>query len=952
MDATTLFSGVNLAYVLDLYARYQRDPDSVDAETRAFFEAFPLSTLQETLSAGATDVPLEAAIATVRLARHIRQRGHLDADIDPLHLAPKKPSELELSAHNLTPEILEKLPSSLIGGPIAQETTNARDAIARLRQVYSGTIGYEDEHIQDAKERYWLRDVVESRRFFQGIDTTRKRELLQRLTQVDIFEDFLQRTFPGEKRFSIEGTDALVPMLDEAIRNAALSGMREVVIGMAHRGRLNVLAHVLGKPYEMILKEFLNNIGGEGTSVSGSNFEGWWGDVKYHLGYSRSFREAGVAEMPITLVPNPSHLEYVNPVVEGHARAAQETRSKPGPPQQDPSIVLPILIHGDAAFCGQGIVAETLNLSRVPGYRTGGTIHIILNNQIGFTTLPSEARSTLYASDLAKGFEIPIVHVNADDPIACIAAARMALAYREEFGKDFLIDLIGYRRYGHNETDEPRTTQPRMYAIIDAHPRVRELFAQALEKEGVVSRDEAQAMVNEVRDRLHKALEAASHMQNGNGNTEENGLAQETFPDNEPVSTGVKAERLVELNEAMLVRPEGFHANPRAEKLFYQPRRQAIHQPKGIFWAHAEALAFASILADGIPIRLTGQDTERGTFDQRRLALYDTETGERYVPLQHIPQARASFAVYNSPLSESAVLGFEYGYSVHAPNTLTLWEAQFGDFANGAQVIIDQFIAAGNAKWGQSPPLVLLLPHGYEGQGPEHSSARIERYLQLCAENNMWVVNCTTAAQYFHVLRRQAMLMERAPRPLVIFTPKSLLRDRNAASSLEELTEGHFQPILEDAAALERAAQITRLVLCSGKVYMNLVYQPSGEVREEFAHAERLAVVRVEQLYPLPVESLAQALCRFPNLREVVWLQEEPQNMGAWSYMEPRLRALLQRLERDCPVHYIGRAESASTAEGSRPRHLVEQERIIRATLSDIPPLSTSRREAARLANK
>ncbi|CEK19230.1 2-oxoglutarate dehydrogenase E1 component [Chthonomonas calidirosea] len=947
MPELSLFTGANLAYVLDLYERYQRDPESVDPETRAFFEAYPLSSLlEQSVSTDLSNKLLDAAIATVRLARYIRQRGHLDADIDPLHLSPRSSTELELSAHNLTPEILEQLPSSLIGGPIAQETTNARDAIARLRQVYSGTIGYEDEHIQEAKERYWLRDVVESRRFFKDIDAGRKRDLLHRLIEVDIFEDFLQRTFPGEKRFSIEGTDALVPMLDEIVRSAAIEGMHEVVMGMAHRGRLNVLAHVLGKPYEVILKEFKNNIGGEGTSVSGSNFEGWSGDVKYHLGYSRAFRESGVAEMPITLVPNPSHLEYVNPVVEGHVRAAQERRDAMGRPQQNERAALPILIHGDAAFCGQGIVAETLNLSRLPGYRTGGTIHIILNNQIGFTTLPSEGRSTLYASDLAKGFEIPIVHVNADDPIACIAAARMAFAYREEFGKDFLIDLIGYRRYGHNETDEPRTTQPRMYALIDAHPRVREIFAHELEKEGIVSRDEAAAMVNEVRERLRQALDVASRMENG----EENGNGHMPPPEEDAIATGVSAETLLSLNEAMLEWPSDFHVNPRAVKQFYEPRRQAIHQPHGIYWAHAEALAFASILADGIPIRLTGQDTERGTFDQRRLALYDVETGERYAPLEHLPQARASFAVYNSPLSESAVLGFEYGYSVHAPDTLTLWEAQFGDFANGAQVIIDQFIAAGYAKWGQSPSLVLLLPHGYEGQGPEHSSARVERYLQLCAENNMRVVNCTTAAQYFHVLRRQAALMRHSPKPLVIFTPKSLLRDKNAAASLQELVEGRFQPVIDDEEARKRANRVTRLILCSGKVYMNLLYQPSGEPREEVFKEERLAVVRVEQLYPFPVEALAKVIGGYPNLRELVWLQEEPQNMGAWSFMEPRLRALLHKLEVECPIRYIGREESASTAEGSRPRHLVVQERILRAALSDIPALSLSRREAARIA--
>lgn len=938
MIDSILFQGANLAYVQDLYEQYLQDPESIDSGLRTQFEALSPSFINSGSSESSDNTissfTLKAALAAARLARYIRQRGHLDADVDPLHLNPHKETELDISSHApLTSEVLERLPSEVVGGPIAEITSNARDAIARLRQVYSGSVGYEDEHIQVAAERYWLREAAESSRFFQDIDDSRKRELLQRLTEVDIFEDFLQKSFQGEKRFSIEGADALVPILDEIARSAALSGSKEVVLGMAHRGRLNVLAHVLGKPYESILSEFKHNIGAESTSVAGSDSPGWSGDVKYHLGYSRSFKEMGVEEMPIVLLPNPSHLEYVDPVVVGYARAAQEDNSLQGEPTQNDRAALPILIHGDSAFPGQGIVAETLNLSRLKGYNTGGTIHIIVNNQIGFTTLPSDSRSTMYASDLAKGFEIPIVHVNGDDPIACLAVSRMAFAYRETFRKDFLIDLIGYRRYGHNETDEPRTTQPQMYKLIDSHPRPREVWARELERQGIVSREEATEMALKVRENLRIALEMINHLESV---TESNGHNAHFYVLEHP-QTGVAEAELIAYNNALLERPENFHVNPKTEKQFYEPRRTAISQPQGIYWAHAELLAFASILADGKPIRLTGQDTERGTFDQRRIALYDLETERQYTPLQHLPQSRASFSVYNSPLSENAALGFEYGYSVRNSNVLTIWEAQFGDFANGAQVIIDQFLSAGNSKWGQSPSLTLLLPHGYEGQGSEHSSARIERYLQLCADANMRVVNCTTAAQYFHLLRMQAEQQISDPRPLIVFTPKSLLRDKNAAASLAELTSGGFQTVLDDQAARKNSTQITRLILCTGKVYMNLT------VRDSFLKTSGVSVVRVEQLYPFPDETIQNIVASYPNLQEIVWLQEEPQNMGAWSFVEPKLRLLIKYLGWEGKLSYIGREPSSSTAEGSRPRHQSEQERILNLAVENIPSLQVQR---------
>jgi 2-oxoglutarate dehydrogenase E1 component len=946
MSDINLFHGPNAGYMLELYERFLQDPDSVDAETRAFFTAYPPQPQRPSAAARTeidattqtpTAAPLDVALAAARLARMIRQRGHLGADIDPLGIAPEHNPGLDIASHGLTEQTLALLPSRVVGGPLAETSANARESIARLREVYSGSIGYEDEHVQDPKERYWLREVAESRRFFQDIDLDKKRDLLQRLIEVDAFEQFIHQTYQGDKRFSIEGTDALVPILDEIIRDAATSGAKEVVMGMAHRGRLNVLAHVLGKPYANIFQEFRNNKG-ETASVSGGNSQGWLGDVKYHLGYQRAFKETGVAAMPITLVPNPSHLEFVNAVVEGHARAAQEQCELPGEPTQNTRDALPILIHGDAAFPGQGIVAETLNLSNLPGYRTGGTIHIIANNQIGFTTLPGDSRSTLYASDLAKGFEIPIVHVNADDPVACIAVARMAYAYRQEFGKDFLIDLIGYRRYGHNEGDNPRTTQPLMYAVIDAHKRPWQIWAEALQEEGAVTPEEVLTMAASVKARLRVANETKP-AENGRDAVG----THDRVPQYGRPQTAVPAETLIELNAAMLKRPEGFHPNPDSERRFWAPRTAALTQPGGIGWAHAEALAYAAILAEGIPIRLSGQDSERGTFDQRRLVLYDVENGTRYVPLQHLRQVRAPFAVYNSPLSENAVLGFEYGYSIHAPDVLVLWEGQFGDFANGAQVIIDQFIAAGNAKWRQTPSLVLLLPHGYEGQGPEHSSARIERFLQLAASDNLRIVNCTTAAQYFHVLRRQAALLKTDPRPLVIFTPKSLLRDPHASSSLADLTQGTFQTVIDDAEARERAGRITRLVLCTGKVYINLTHptpttMPAVVEARAKSDIERIAAVRVEELYPFPKEELRELIASYPNLREIVWLQEEPRNMGAWSFVDPRLRELLDQMDWGGDFYYVGRAESASPAEGSVPRHHAEQSRILTMALEAAPP--------------
>jgi 2-oxoglutarate dehydrogenase E1 component len=930
MSELTGFHGPNAGYVLELYDRYQRDPQSVDAATRAFFERWtpPPSAQPSGTDGAATAAQLDVAriVSAARLIRYIRELGHLAARIDPLGSEPPGDPGLELTTHDVTERDLEALPASIVRGPLVEGSRNALEAVNKLRRVYSGSVGYETDHIQVYEERAWIRAAIESGRFFQNFDDERKRELLQRLTEVEVFERYLHQTFVGQKRFSLEGNDMLVPMLDSIIRHAASAGTREVVMGMPHRGRLNVLAHVLGKSYPAILADFQTANRDAHEPPSDESYAGWTGDVKYHLGARRAYKESGVEQMPLTLTPNPSHLELVNPVVEGRARAAQERRDGPGAPEQDKQASLPILMHGDAAFPGEGVVAETLNLSGLTGYTIGGTIHIIVNNQIGFTTRPSEARSTLYASDLAKGFEIPIVHVNADDPHACIAVARMAYAYREQFGKDFLIDLVGYRRWGHNEGDEPAYTQPRMYEKIAKHPTVREQWASELERQGIVRDEESEAMVAAVRETLQQARQEA---ENYAPQDQSSGYGPEGETDQEV--TAVPAERLIELNEALLARPERFTPHQRLERTL-QRRRTAL-QEGTIDWGHAEALAFASILAEGTPIRLTGQDTERGTFSHRHLVLHDAKTGERYVPLQALPTAKASFAIHNSPLSETAPLGFEYGYSMHAPNVLVLWEAQFGDFVNVAQVIIDQFIVSGRAKWQQTPSLVLLLPHGYEGQGPEHSNARIERFLQLAAADNIRVANCTTAAQYFHLLRRQAALLEQEPRPLVVMTPKSLLRHPRAASSLAELAEGQFQPVLADPVDQEKAEDITRLILCSGKVYVDLVSSEAWDT------ADHIAVARVEELFPLPKAQLKAVVQRYPALQEVVWLQEEPRNLGAWMYIAPRLRELV---DSTIEITYIGRPEAASPAEGSLALHTVMQSRIIEAALRGSVPTAIS----------
>ncbi|HEU4884352.1 MAG TPA: 2-oxoglutarate dehydrogenase E1 component [Longimicrobium sp.] len=941
------FHGPNAGYVLELYERFQRDPASVDDGWRAYFasvspadlaalDAEPASSSPSAspASAGsAAPADLTKLFAVRELGRVIRQRGHTAAKLDPLGADAPADAVLELARYNLTEAELAQLPPNAVFGHHPGSAT-ALDEIQRLRRTYMGTVGYEWLHLPNPEERTWLREAIEHGTYAQPLPAERQRALLDRLSQVEGFERFLHRAFFGQKRFSIEGTDAMVPMLDEIIGDAAAGGAADVLIGMAHRGRLNVLTHVLGKPHAMMLAGFKVAQQTPGQDDD-QNSDEPSGDVKYHMGWTDE-RQVNGKPVRVRLSPNPSHLEFVNPVVVGMTRASQDDTSSPGAPALDHARGLAVVIHGDAAFPGQGVVPETINMQSLAGYTVGGTIHIIANNQVGFTTDPQQGRSTRYSSDLAKGFEVPVVHVNADDAEACLAVARLAHAYRQRWGKDFVIDLVGYRRWGHNEGDEPLFTQPVMYGVIKDHPTAREALAKRLVDEGVMTQQEADAAYQRVLDELARVLESlgdkpklAMHddppARNGKG----------------PRATAVARDTLLELNRALLARPEGFTPNPRLEKTL-QKRGEAENGERNIDWGHAEALAFASLLAEGTPVRLTGQDVERGTFSHRHAVLRDANTGARLNTFHALPQAKASFEIHNSPLSEMAVVGFEYGYSVGDPEALVLWEAQFGDFVNGAQVIIDQYLAASYQKWQQRSGLTLLLPHGYEGQGPEHSSARLERFLQLCAENNLRVANCTTSANYFHLLRRQAAMLHADPRPLVVMSPKSLLRHPLAASSIDQLAQGTFQPVIPDASAAERADGVTRLLLCSGKVYVDIVGS-SDDQRKERAAVEgidRVAVGRVEELYPFPVEEVRALAATYPNLREIVWVQEEPRNMGAWTYVAPRL----VDADLGVPVRYVGRPDRASPAEGYQHRHQQEQNRIVFAALSGAPAVARAAR--------
>jgi len=932
----SIFDSQNAGYVQLLYEDYARNPASVPEEWRDFFEQGAAVTRDAGLfvpdglrsnghsetahprggdvppvfeAASETDDGLERLLPVVARATSFvqayRDHGHMLARIDPLGTDPPGHPQLDPSFFGTSLDELRQIPAGIVMGPEARDETLA-DTLQRLRAAYCGWIGYEFEHVEDPSRVRWLWAQVESGVHTQPMESGRRVQLLQRLSEVEGFEQFLHRSFLGQKRFSIEGTDMLVPILDLAFEEAAAAGGRQVVVGMSHRGRLNVLAHIVGIGYGDIVREF------EGVDNEGALTVPGTGDVKYHHGAKGEYSLRDGSSIRVILAPNPSHLEFVDPVVLGMTRAMQfggEGRHA----VQDTSAVVPILIHGDAAFAAEGVVAETLNLARLPAYSVGGTIHLIVNNQIGFTTDPNEGRSTRYASDLAKGFDLPILHVNADRPAACLAAVRLAMTYRAEYGDDVVIDLVGYRRHGHNEGDEPAYTQPSLYRKIANHPTVRAQWAEQLLEEGVVEEEDVARFNDQVAGHLHNVLDGVQQEESWYGGH----VAPTTQED--ASDTSVPFEQLAHLNREALSWPESFTVHP---KLAHQldRRRDTFSPEANIDWAHAETLALGSLLAEGFVIRLTGQDSQRGTFSQRHLVLHDVETGRVHVPLAQVGDGRLE--VYNSPLSEAAVLGYEYGYSVAAERDLILWEAQFGDFVNAAQVAVDQFVASGREKWNQYANLTLLLPHGYEGQGPEHSSARLERFLQVCAEDNLCVTYPSTPAQYFHLLRRQAH--RRPERPLIAMTPKSLLRLPAAGSPVSQLTEGRFRPVIAEPGSTDRRDEIRRLVLCTGKVYYEL--QGSDHRRE----AEMAAIGRVEELYPFPTSALEELVAGYPHLEEVVWVQEEPRNMGALTFVGPLLRAAVPR---EIPLRWVARPERASPAEGKVSYHRLEQERIVREAL-------------------
>ena len=952
MDLLREFHGPNAGYVIALYEQYLEDPDSVDAATRELFsrhvpslDGEPSGTPpSEAPAAGSAAGPahidqaagpadIDQIVFIANLAQNVREYGHLGAHLDPLADPRYFPysvftteddaalgdplTELELQARGVTEEMMRQLPSSLIGGPVGKQCDNASEALGRLKRVYSSTTGYDYMHIEVPGEREWLQEAAETGRFRPSEDNDSALAILDRLTEVEVFEQFLHRTFPGKTRFSIEGLDTMILVLDGVIGEAAENNTFNILIGMAHRGRLNVLAHILHKPYEHILAEFRDPV--RRVDKTG-NDTGWTGDVKYHSGAQRTYQDdlGKEVDLQIHLAPNPSHLEAVNPVLEGMARAAGTIVNLPGDVRPLPERNLPILIHGDAAFAGQGVVAETFTLYRVPGFRTGGTIHLITNNQLGYTTPSQQSRSTLYASDIARGFEIPIVHVNADDPVACIEAARIAYAYRVKFRKDFLIDLIGYRRHGHNEGDDPSLTQPSLYRRIAAHATVRKLWADRLVSEGRIEAGKPEEMVADRMNAIQKMLDELKPeevLAEPYYKTPRSGAAKRA-------RSSVSMRRLKNLNKALWTLPDNFTLHPRLKRVI-ERRRRALDDvdARKIDWALAETLAFASIIEDGVPVRLTGQDVERGTFSQRHNVLHDYETDLAWTPLRQLPQANASFETRNTPLTEYAALGFEYGYSIQAPERFVLWEAQYGDFVDGAQIIIDEFLVSGRAKWGQTSSLTILLPHGFEGQGPDHSSGLMERFLSFGADFNIRIANCTTAAQYFHLLRRQSRLLESDPLPLIVMTPKSLLRHPDVASSVRELAEGKWMPIIEDDRSLEYPDRIRRLVFCSGKVFVDLM---NDDERDGATHA---AVVRIEQLYPVAMDQLKKIIGRYPNLEEVVWLQEEPENMGAWDYIR---KVLESALSDRCPLFRVSRPPSASPSEGSTAIHNRNQHNLVK----------------------
>ncbi len=919
------FFGGNAEFIEPLYEAYLADPNSVDAWWQDYFRGFvdgagtidrPHGPIREEMlaraaqprrapaTAGMAPQAAEKQAAVLRLINFYRVRGHQLAELDPLGLS-ERPTipDLEPATHGLTDADLDTEFNT--GSLVGPDRAPLRTILERLRKIYCGPIGCEYMYITETEEKRWIQARIEDPATTYRLEPDDRRTLLRQLTAAEGIEKYLHSRYVGQKRFSLEGGESLIPMLEELVQRLGDAGAQEMVIGMAHRGRLNVLVNVLGKSPKELFDEF------EGIYDPRLN-EGS-GDVKYHLGFSSNYETQGGNSVHLVLAFNPSHLEIVNPVVEGSVRARQHRRR-----DTVGDSVVPILIHGDAAFAGQGVVMEGLQMSQARGFYTGGTVHLVVNNQIGFTTSdPRDARSTQYCTDVAKMVQAPIFHVNADDPEAVIFVTRLAADYRRAFHKDIVIDLVCYRRHGHNEADEPAATQPEMYQRIRKHPTTRQLYAEALVADGTVDEDQVGKFSEEFRDGLDEGRQVAKAKMSAIGNeftVNWTGFNQCDWT--EPADTTMALARVRELNDKLTTLPEGFTLHPRVERIVEDRRKMAAGELP-LDWGFCETMAYAGLLKDGYAIRLTGQDSGRGTFFHRHSVLHDQESGARLIPLQHLDSGKADFVVIDSLLSEEAVLGFEYGYATAEPNALVIWEGQFGDFGNGAQVVIDQFISSGEAKWQRMCGLVMFLPHGYEGQGPEHSSARLERYLQLCAEHNMQVCQPSTPAQMFHMLRRQMLRPYR--KPLIVMTPKSLLRHRSSVSSLEDLAKGRFHNVIPEVEDIAED-KAKRVVVCSGKVYYDLV-----EARRN-AGADDIAILRVEQLYPFPQDEYAHQLSRYPKATDIVWCQDEPENQGPWYQIRHRLQESIKSRQR---LHYAGRHASASTAAGYHALHVAQQKALL-----------------------
>lgn len=950
IDPDSFLSGINAPYIINMLHSYLQNPDSVDAGWRRFFDQLdpslkaglfqddrapvwqatkasqtvPPSTVNYAGSAATPDA-IRDSIRVLMLIRSYRVRGHLNANLDPLGLDKRLDhSELLPQSYGFTAADMQK--QVFVDNVLGLDTPTIQEVYDKLKAVYCGTVGVEFMHIQHPDQKSWIQERVENTPPNQRVDDQDRLEILKNLIAADSFERFLQVKYPGVKRFGLEGGESLIPALSAMIERLADEGVDKVVFGTAHRGRLNVLSNIIKKPNEEIFAHF------QGGDVDPESFQGT-GDVKYHLGYSVK-REIRGRKVHLTLMPNPSHLEAVDPVVLGKVRAEQDTHG-----DESRRRTVAVLMHGDAAFAGQGLVAETLDLSGLKGYATGGTIHVIINNQIGFTTSPPHSRSSPYSSDIAKAIQAPIFHVNADDPESVIWAMRLAVDFYRQFGTDVVLDLVCYRRHGHNEIDEPSFTQPIMYRRINEHPSTFKIYSQKLIGMGVLDEAQVKELVESYENDLRQVLESLDETKTRTLISKPQWLEDSWQGIKSPriidedldmsPKTGAKVEHLEAVAEVLAKVPGDLKVNARLQRIL-KNKQAVLESGENLDWAIGEALAFGSLLMEGKPVRLSGQDVGRGTFSHRHAVWVDQETERKYIPLNHITADQAKFEVVDSPLAEASVLGFEYGYSLADPNALVLWEAQFGDFANGAQVIIDQFISAAEHKWQRLSGLVMLLPHGYEGQGPEHSSCRVERYLQLCAESNMRVVNCTTPANYFHVLRRQ--IASETRKPLIVVAPKTLLRHKLAVSKIEDMFEGtSFKPVIDDTDIQKE--NVNRVILCSGKVYYEL-YQE----REEQQLAD-VALIRLEQYYPLPARQLTEALKPYASRAEFIWCQEEPENMGAWSFLDRKLERLLESIgARSTRFKYAGRPEAASPATGNAARHEIEQRTLIHQALGVSKP--------------